>query len=221
MKEQDVNRLDQSESTHNPVTAPRRVHSLARKTALIGILSAISIVLALPFLEFTLPLLPVFLKLDFSDVPALLAAFALGPLAGVMVALVKNLLHIPFGTTAGVGELANFVIGGSFVLTAGLIYIRRRTRGGALAGMMTGALVMAAVAVVANYYVMIPLYFQMAGLNEAKLVAMSAAVGNTRVTSLVTYLLWAVVPFNLIKSAVVSLIVLLLYKRLSPLLHGR
>lgn len=117
--------------------ASKRTHRLA----VAAMLSAVAAVLQ--FVEFSIPLIPSFVKLDISDLPALLGTFSLGPVYGVVIQLVKNLLHLPFGSSAGVGELSNFILGAVFVLCAGLVYRKHKSRKGALIGAMLGAVLMA------------------------------------------------------------------------------
>lgn len=182
-----------------------------------GILAAIATVLM--YLEFPIPLMPVFLKYDFSDVPALLAAFSMGPMTGVIVQLVKNILHLLVSHTALVGELANFIMGSAFVVTAGLIYRRNKTRGGAVQGLAAGTIALTAAGSLMNYFVMIPFYISAMGFSLDKIIGMTTAAGNTLVHDLWTLILYVFIPFNLFKGATISLLVLLIYKKLSPLLH--
>lgn len=199
---------------------PSDSHGRSLWIARVGILSALSIVLS--FLETPLPLLPGFLKLDFSEVPALLATFAFGPVAGFFVELIKNAVHAATAsTTGGVGELANMIICGSFVVTAGWIYRRRHTRGGALLALLAGVLVMTVVAMIANYTVLLPFYMNVMGFNMEMIAAASAQAGNACIKDPKTYLTFAIMPFNLFKGLLNLVIVMLIYKRLSPLLHHR
>jgi riboflavin transporter FmnP len=188
----------------------------------VGVLAAMSI--ALSFLETglflpNLPLLPGFLQLDISDLPALLGAFAFGPLAGLFIETVKNAIHLFKTTTGGVGELANLAIGAAFVMTAGAMYRIRKNRLSAYLGMFVGTLAMIGVACLSNAYVLLPLYAKL-GFTLDVIVGMTRAIGNTLVTDLGTYLLYVVVPFNLVKGLLVSVLTGLVYKRVSPLLHG-
>ena len=123
-----------------------------RSIAVTGILAALASVLM--FLDFSIPVMPGFIKLDFSELPALLAAYALGPVSGVVVCLVKNLVNLLSTSTGGVGELSNFVLGACFVLPAGIIYQKRKTRKAAFWGAVLGAVVMAVVSIFSNYYIM-------------------------------------------------------------------
>ncbi len=182
-----------------------------------GILSAAAI--ALMYLEISLPLFPAFLKFDFSEIPVLLAAFGMGPLAGVIVELIKNIAHLPASHTLMVGELSNFIMGSFFVGTAGLIYKYRKTRGGAILSMAAGTLALTLSGALINYFITIPFYITVMGLSLEGIVAATKAAGNSLVTDLPSLILWVFVPFNLFKGSLVSFIVSLIYKRLSPLLH--
>lgn len=182
-----------------------------------GIMAAAAIVLM--FLEFPLPLMPGFLKFDLSEIPVLLAAFALGPWSAVIIELIKNLAHFPFSATAGVGEIANFVVGCSFVVPAGILYRMHRSKKMAVAGMAAGTLIMTLVGCLANYYVMIPFYIRVFSMPIEVIVGMTNEVGNTLVKDLKTLIVFVFAPFNLLKGSVVSLIVAIIYKRISPFLH--
>ncbi len=189
----------------------------ARFVAKAGILSAVAILLM--YLELVLPLMPTFLKFDFSEIAVLLAAFSMGPLTAILIELIKNLAHLATSATGGVGELANFIIGSFFVGTAGLIYQYQKSRKGAFLGMMIGTLVMTLAASLINYFFMIPFYVNVMGFPFEAIIGMSQQVGNTWVTSLETLILYVFIPFNLFKGLVVSVIVAVIYKRFSPLLH--
>lgn len=183
----------------------------------IGILSAVAIILM--YLEFSLPIFPIFLKFDFGDIPALLGAFSMGPLAGVLIQLIKNIAHIPVTHTMMVGELANFIMGSIFVGTAGLIYKYKKTRGGAIVSLIAATIALTISGALINYYLTIPFYVRVLGMTLEDIVAMTRAVGNTMVTDLRSLIVFAFVPFNILKGAVISLIVGIFYKRLSPILH--
>lgn len=186
-----------------------------RNLVKIGMLSAVAVILMV--FEIPLPFAPAFYKIDFSEVPVLIGCFALGPAAGAAIELVKILLHmIISGTqTAGVGDLANFLIGCAFVVPAGMLYRKRHTRNGALAGMAVGTLIMTAAGCLLNAYVLLPAYAKAFSMPIEALVEMGTAV-NSQITSVMGLVLLAVVPFNLLKGILVSLIVLLLYKKISP-----
>ncbi|WP_430883831.1 ECF transporter S component [Fusibacter sp. JL216-2] len=181
----------------------------------IALLSVISFVIM--FIEFPLPLFPPFLKIDMSDIGALVGTFAFGPLAGIAIELLKNILHLMRTSTGGVGELANFIVGAALVGPAGLIYARNKTMKSALLGLGVGTLVMGLVGAFANYYILIPFYANFMPIDQIITIAQAA---NSLIVDLNSYILYAVIPFNILKGIVVSILTLLIYKRISPLLHG-
>lgn len=184
----------------------------------IGILSAVAAVLML----FELPLwfAPPFYKLDFSEIPILIGSFALGPIAGVIMELLKNLLNLIMDgtTTAFVGEFANFVTGCAFILPAALIYKYRKSLKSALFGLALGTLSLVLVGAVMNYYILVPTFSELYHLPLENIVAMGTAA-NASISDLKTLIIFAVMPFNLIKSVACSAVTLLLYKRVSKILH--
>lgn len=178
----------------------------------VGFLSATAFILM--YLEFQVPLFPGFLKLDFSDVPALVASFAMGPLYGVMVELIKNILHATITQSGGIGEIANFAVGSIFVYTAGIIYQRKKTRSNALISMVIATLVMAFSASLLNYYVFLPLYQKVMGWPMDAIINMSRAA-NKNIVDVKTLISYGIFPFNVLKGIVLSVITLLVYKKLS------
>lgn len=185
--------------------------------AQIGMLGAIAVVLML--FEIPLPFAPSFYEIDFSEVPVLIGCFTMGPMAGVLIELIKIILNLCINgsVTAGVGELANFVIGCALVLPAAFIYKRKKTKKAAIIGLVTGTLFMTISGCFINAYVMLPTYAKAFGMPIEALVEMGSAV-NTSITDLFTFVMFAVVPFNLLKGVLVSIIVLLIYKKISPIL---
>ncbi len=188
-----------------------------RDIAKIAVLSAISIVLMV-FVEIPIPMFPAFLKVDLSDLPALIGAFAMGPLTGVIIEFIKNVFHffIKNDGTGGVGNLANFIVGIGFVCPAAVIYFRNKSKKGALIGMGVGIISMAILSSLANYYIIIPLFAKLYSM-EAILEMMSQA--NKAIVDIKTYVLYAVIPFNILKAVIISTITLLIYKKVSPILH--
>lgn len=185
-----------------------------------SMLSAVAFVLM--FFDFPLPMLiPSFIKMDFSDLPALLGAFALGPAYGVIISLLKNILHILIkGTsTACVGELSNFLLGAVFSFTAGMIYKKIRTRKGALLGAFVGAAAMALVSVPSNYFVTYPAYSLFYGLSIEAILQMYQAIVPS-VDSILECLVLFNLPFTFVKGMLDVVLCFLIYKPLSPLLHG-
>ncbi len=183
----------------------------------IGMLGAIAVVLML--FEIPLPFAPSFYEIDFSEVPVLIGCFSMGPLAGAMIELVKIILNFLInGTvTAGVGEIANFIIGCSFCVPAGIIYQKYKTRNGAIVGMIFGTLFMTILGCFVNAYILLPTYAAAFKMPIDGLIAMGTAV-NGSINSLFTFVVLAVVPFNLLKGVLVSIIVLCIYKKISPIL---
>lgn len=189
------------------------------KTRLIagcGMLTAAAIVLQ--YLEVPIPFIPSFIKLDFSDLPELIGAFAYGPLAGIFIAFIKNVIHLAASQSGYVGELSNFLLGAVFAGVAGLIYSKNKTMKGALVGGIVGALCMAAVSFPSNLYIVYPFYYNFMP-KEAVLGAYQAIVPSMK--SIEQSLLVFNVPFTFIKGILCVIISMLIYKPLSPLLHGK
>lgn len=194
--------------------------SKIRTMVCVGMLAAISVILML--FEFPLPFIaPSFYELDFSEVPILIGAFALGPMAGVLTELVKILLNLVInGTdTAFVGEFANFVMGCAFVVPASLIYKARKSRKRAVIGLISGTVIMSAAAFFINALVLLPAYSKAFGMPMEVFVEMGTAI-NPAINGVWSFVLLAVVPFNLFKGVLVSVITILLYKHISPILKG-
>lgn len=186
-----------------------------------GMLSAVAFVLM--FFDFSLPMvIPAFIKMDFSDLPALLGAFALGPVYGVIISLLKNILHILIkGTsTAAVGELSNFLLGAIFSFTAGMIYKKNRIRKGAWLGALIGAVAMAVISVPSNYFITYPAYSLFYGLPMEAILQMYQAIIPS-VDNIFECLVIFNMPFTFVKGALDVLLCFLIYKPLSPLLHGK
>ena len=186
-----------------------------RKIAMTGVLAAIATVLM--FLHFQLPFMPSFISLDFSELPALIAAFTLGPVSGVAVCFVKNLVLLSQTITGGVGELSNFIIGSAFVVPAGLIYRHHRNYGGAMVGSVVGALLMAVLGFFSNLFIIYPIY--------TNVMPMEAIMGMYQailpgVTNLFQALVIFNMPFTLVKGLCDVLLTFLLYKHISPLIKG-
>jgi riboflavin transporter FmnP len=179
----------------------------------VGFLSATAFILM--YLEFQVPLFPGFLKLDFSDVPALVASFAIGPLYGVMVELIKNILHATVTQSGAIGEIANFTVGSIFVYAAGVIYQFNKTRKTALISMAIATVVMAVTASLLNYYVFLPLYQRVMGWPMDAIINMGKAA-NKNIVDVKTLISYGIFPFNILKGIVVSVITFLVYKKLSP-----
>lgn len=191
-----------------------------RSIAVIGVFSAIATVLF--FFEFTVPFAPPGIyKLDFSELPALIGGFAFGPVAGVMIEFLKVLLKsvIKGTSTAFVGELANFVIGASFVLPASIIYRIKKSKKTALISCLVGTIIITIVGSSFNGLYLLPTFAKMFGMPMEAIIGMGAAV-NPAITSIPTFVCFAVAPVNVIKGLMNSIITLLVYKKISPIIKA-
>lgn len=188
-----------------------------KKMAVTAMLAAIATILM--YLSFPVPLMPGFIKLDFSELPALLASYIVGPVAGIAVCFVKNLINLPATTTLGVGELCNFLLGVAFVLPAGLIYKKKRTFKGAILGAVVGCISMAVLSVPINYFISYPAYVNIMGFPMPAIIGEYAKI-NKNIDSLIQALIIFNVPFTLIKGAINVLLTFLIYKPLSSFIKG-
>ncbi len=191
----------------------------AKKLVLMAMLATLSFILML--MEFPLPFIaPTVYGLDFSEVPALIGSFAMGPVAGVIIEFIKIVIKVFFKptSTAYVGEIANFVIGCSIVVPAGLIYKYKRTKKGAIIGMATGTVVMVVAGCLMNAYVLLPWYANALFGSIDPIIKLGTEI-NANVTNLFTFVVLTVAPFNLIKGILVSILTFLLYKRVAGLIR--
>ena len=188
---------------------------LLTKIAILGTISFI-----LMAFDFPIPMIPVFSKIDFSEVFILIGGFALGPMPAAVIEALKVILKLLIkGTdTAYIGDIANFIIGCALVIPASWIYHRNKTRKWAITGMITGVLIMTVIGVIVNYFVLLPAYSYFYHLPMDKLIGMGTAL-IPLIKDKLTFVLLATTPFNLIKGFLVSLLTTLVYKRVSPLLH--
>ncbi len=188
-----------------------------RKIAVIGMFSAIAAVLMV--LEFPLPFAPSFYGMDFSELPALIGTFAFGPVAGVLIEFCKIVLKILFKptSTAFVGELANFAVGCSFLLPASCVYLFHKTKKSALIGSIAGTLCMTVFGTAFNAVYLLPKFAQLFGMPLDAIIGMGTAV-NPAIDSITTLVVFAVAPLNLLKGGLVSVITMLIYKKISPII---
>lgn len=185
--------------------------------AMIGMLSAIAFVLEA--LNFSIPIMPSFIKLDFSELPALIGSFAMGPLQGVLICLIKNLFNLLHTTTGGVGELSNFLLGAVFVGIAGIFYKIKQGKKSALIGSLVGAVAMALFGIVSNYFLVYPFYMNVMGMPQEAILGMYQAI-NPNVDNLLEALICFNVPFTFCKAMISVIITFLIYKRISPIIKG-
>ena len=186
-----------------------------RKMTMTAMLSAVAFILM--FLDFSVPVMPGFIKMDLSELPALIGAFAMGPLSGTIICLIKNLLHLFITSTGGVGELSNFILGACFVLPAGLVYKKWKGRKAAVIGSLAGAVLMALVSIISNYFIVYPFYYAIMP-KEAILAAYQAILPGMK--SILECLVVFNAPFTFVKGLFSVLITLLVYKHISPIIKG-
>lgn len=190
-----------------------------RAVAVSAVCGGLGFVLML--LEFPLPfIIPSFIKLDFSEIPALISAFAFGPLYGILVCAIKNLLHLFVTTSAGVGELSNFILGAIFVGTAGIFYSKLHNRKGALIGSLVGAFIMSLISVFTNYFLVYPAYVVIYGMPMDAIIGMYKALFSAA-DNLIKALIIFNFPFNLAKGVLQAAVCFAVYKRISPILKNK
>ena len=187
-----------------------------RTITMTALLSAMAYALA--FLEFPVPLSPSFARMDLSDFPALIGAFAFGPLCGLLIELVKNALQLLATSTGGIGEIANFLMGASYVAAAGFIYKHHKTKKAALTACLISSLVIGITAALANYFILLPLFETFMPLDQ--LIASFCAFLPFIHTKL-DIVLFNAFPFNVLKGLVIGGFTMFTYKRLTPILKDR
>ena len=187
-----------------------------RTITMTALLSAMAYVLA--FMEFPVPLSPYFARMDLSDFPALIGTFAFEPLSGLLVELVKNTLQLLTTSTGGIGEIANFLMGASYVVTAGFIYKRHKTKKTALVACVLASVVMGIAAALANYFILLPLFETFMPLDQ---LISSFAEFLPFIHTKLDVVLFNALPFNILKGLVIGGFTMLTYKRLAPILKGR
>lgn len=190
----------------------------ARYIAKIGILSAIAVILM--FFEIPLPMMPSFLKLDASELPAIIGAFVLGPMAGVGIEFIKNLLHAANTQTMGIGEIANFLVGVAFILPAGYLYQKFNSRKGAIISLLVGTASMVISASLLNYFILLPLYQAVLHFPLEQIINLGT-LANPQIIDLKSFIAMGIAPFNMIKGIVISIFTLMIYKKVFPVLCER
>lgn len=184
-----------------------------KQSLTITLMAVISFIIM--FLELPLPIFPEFLKIDLSDLPALITGLAMGPIAGILVELIKNMLHLLRTSSGGVGELANFLVGVALILPSSYIYAKKKDVKALTMGLIAGILLMGVVGGLANYFILLPFYQNFMPLEA--IIGMANKV-NGSVTDMTSLILYAIVPFNIIKGAVVTVFAVALHKRVAPLI---
>ena len=203
--------------TNSTITGRTTTNSISsvRYMSVTAMLSAVAFILM--FLDFSVPFMPAFIKMDLSELPALIGAFAMGPVCGILICLIKTVLHLFITTTGGVGELSNFLLGVAFVLPAGLIYRHKKSRRSALIGSLLGAVIMGVFSVVSNYFLVYPVYYNFMP-EEAVLGAYQVIVPSVK--SILQCLVCFNMPFTIVKGLFSVVITFLVYKHISPILKG-
>lgn len=192
-----------------------QANSKTRQITYVAMFSAISAILM--YIEFPLPFMPPFLKVDLSGIPTLLAAFMLGPVQAVAITLIKDLIHLLSTQTGGVGELADFLIMSTLAIVAHYVYLLVKTKKGAILACLSGSIAATLVACVSNYFLLIPFYSKLMPIDE--IIAKCAEV-NPAIDSVGMYILLGVVPFNIVKFFILSLVTMLSYKKLATLIRA-
>lgn len=189
--------------------------SLTKKIALSAMLAALGVILQM--FEIPIPIIPSFIKLDFSDLPGFIGAIVCGPWAGVLITLIRNVIHIFTGSSAGIGELSNFILSSSFVLSAGLIYKKMPNIKGVFFGGAVGAVVMGIVSFPVNNFIIYPLYYSVMGLPREAILAMYQAI-RPSTESIAEALVVFNVPFTIVKGLFSVIIFGAVYKPLERLI---
>jgi riboflavin transporter len=187
-----------------------------RKNIIVALMSAIAFLIM--FLQFPLPLFPTFLTIDLSDIPAIIGAIMYGPVAGIVIEAIKNILHyLTSGSVTGVpvGEFANFLAGSIYIVAATVFYRKRKTFRSLVIGMVAGTIITAILMSIANYYVIFPSYAYFLGF-PVKLAVQISQAANHSIHDLLSLIVLGVLPFNVIKYIIVSIIVVPIYARIRP-----
>ncbi|MCL2013645.1 MAG: ECF transporter S component [Oscillospiraceae bacterium] len=192
------------------------MENLTKKIAVVGVMAAFSSVLMV--LEFSLPIFPRFLEFNFSDLPALIIAFIYGPIPAAAIQLIKCSIHLFFTETAGIGELSNFLIGAVWVVSAGLIYMMRRDKTGILLGLAGGSLFMAVTGIFTNYFIILPFYENVVEMPMTAIINMCSLI-IPFVSTKWDVVLISILPFNILKGIVISLITFIVYKKIGHVLE--
>ncbi|MBQ5890019.1 MAG: ECF transporter S component [Clostridia bacterium] len=190
-----------------------------RKLVLTAVLGAIASVMMMEPFSFPIPIMPSYIKMDFSEVPALIASFSMGPISGAAVCLIKNVINAFFSKTGCIGELSNFLLGVAFVVPAGYVYKFKKNRTGAVIASITGSVTMALTGVATNYFIIFPLF-------SKYLMPIESIIGMYQkimpsVDGMLMCLLIFNLPFTLVKGLIDSALTFLIYKRISPLIKGK
>lgn len=187
-----------------------------KKITTVAMLTAIGVILQ--YMEISIPIIPNFIKLDFSDLPELIGAFTFGPWTGVLICLIRNVIHIIVSQSGAIGELSNFILGVFFAMTAGLIYKKMPNIKGAVIGAIAGSLVMGIVSLPSNYFIIYPLYYNVMGFPEPAILEMYQLL-RPSTESIFEALLVFNVPFTIVKGLICSVFAVTVYKPLRKFIN--
>lgn len=187
-----------------------------KKITTVAMLTAIGVILQ--YMEISIPIIPNFIKLDFSDLPELIGAFTFGPWTGVLICLIRNVIHIIVSQSGAIGELSNFILGAFFAMTAGLIYKKMANIKGAVIGAITGSVVMGIVSLPSNYFIIYPLYYNVMGFPEPAILEMYQLL-RPSTESIFEALLVFNVPFTIVKGLICSVFAVAVYKPLRKFIN--
>ena len=204
LMKQDIGRLSQK----NKTMSTRTITTLALLIAIAAVLQ---------YLEFPIPFCPPFLKMDVSDTPAVFASLVFGPVSGIIVELLKNVIHLPVSSTMGVGELANFLAGTCFCGATGLLHRHFSSAKGQIFSVFMGTVVMIVFTCFFNYFFLLAFYARLFGTNMDTIVKMAQSV-NPLVTDVKSVIVFVFIPFNLLKGILSSILPLLIYNALMPMM---
>lgn len=184
------------------------------RIAILGTLGAL-----LMLIDFPIFIAPSFYKLDIGDLPCLVGAFAMGPIPGLFIQIIKILLKLLFKptSTAFIGEVAAFIFSTSYCVIASILYQRNKTKNGAIKAIIIGSIAMILISTMANYLFIIPAYSKLYGMPLEAIIGLGNAIFPI-VKDLLSFCICCVLPFNIVKAMIVDILVILLYKHISPLL---
>lgn len=192
---------------------PQNQKTVKRLTT-IAMLTAVAV--ALQYIEVPIPLMPTFIKLDFSDLPEIIGSFMFGPFAGVLIAFLKNIIHLAVSQSGFIGELSNFIIGASFALVAGFVYKKMPNLKGAIIAGVTASIVSGIISLPVNNFIIYPLYYSVMGFPKEAILSMYQII-RPSTDSIAEALLVFNVPFTILKNLVSAIFTLLIYKPLTTI----
>ena len=199
----------------NKINKSNKKNKIYNYITKIGVFTALSYLLYL--VKFPLPFFPSFLEIQFSNIPLILGGFVLGPVGGIIIAVIRFLFKLLSSHTQFIGELIDLLVSLCVVVTTSLIYQHHKNKKGGIISLIFGTVVWILVACVVNAYIAIPLYSKAFGIDAVISLIAQAIKNITEENFLKYYILYAVIPFNLVLAIIVNLVTFLVYKRISLL----